>query len=49
MYTVRHKSESEQAAWKYVKTGESSVRIPLGIYNDGDSVHIQVDLILEKI
>ncbi|CAA96700.3 Fibronectin type-III domain-containing protein [Caenorhabditis elegans] len=42
MYTVRHKSESEQAAWKYVKTGESSVRIPLGIYNDGDSVHIQI-------
>ncbi|KAF1747050.1 hypothetical protein GCK72_023508 [Caenorhabditis remanei] len=42
MYTIRHKSGSDQAAWKYIKTVESNVRIPLGTYNDGENVHIQI-------
>ncbi|UMM39728.1 hypothetical protein L5515_016655 [Caenorhabditis briggsae] len=42
MYTIRHKTGSDQVAWKYIKTGESNVRIPLGTYADGDAVHIQI-------
>uniref|UniRef100_A0A8R1HV43 Fibronectin type-III domain-containing protein n=1 Tax=Caenorhabditis japonica TaxID=281687 RepID=A0A8R1HV43_CAEJA len=42
MYTVRHKSGNEQSSWKYVRTAESNVRIPLSTYKNGENVHIQI-------
>uniref|UniRef100_A0A1I7U0K9 Protein-tyrosine-phosphatase n=1 Tax=Caenorhabditis tropicalis TaxID=1561998 RepID=A0A1I7U0K9_9PELO len=42
MHTVRHKSGSDQAVWKYIKTDRSHVMIPLSMYEEGDSVHIQI-------
>ncbi|CAI2356422.1 unnamed protein product [Caenorhabditis sp. 36 PRJEB53466] len=42
MYTVRHKSGADQAAWKYIKTVQSNVRIPLNMYQNGENVHVQI-------
>lgn len=48
MYTVRHKSGPDnQTPWKYIKTVDSNVRIPLNTYNNGEEVHIQVGSVQE--
>ncbi|CAI5455656.1 unnamed protein product [Caenorhabditis angaria] len=41
VFTVRHKAENSQS-WKYIRTSETNVRIPLDQYEESKQIQIQI-------
>ncbi|CAD6188899.1 unnamed protein product [Caenorhabditis auriculariae] len=42
MFTLRYRTGNVPGPWKYIRTKDSQVKLPLSEYKNGDQVHVQI-------